>query len=143
MDIKEIYLQVLRNGGSLARAEFAVGNHYLKGKDVEQDLDEAEAWLLKAWDDGFPGTAATEAFILRRFWDRFLEFRYAESPRLRALLKEARIEVDERKGSVIIPVHNDAQARWLEGPLEDMSASLLHFTGGRFCKISVQVEKAA
>ena len=143
MDINELFQKKLAEGCSLGHAQWIVGSRLMDGRGVEKSCEKAEGWLLLAWDNGFPGTARTEAFLLRRIWDRLLDSRFEERPRLRALLKDAVIEAGEKKGCITVHTANDAKAQWLHGRLDDLPEALLALSGGRFQEISVREEKTA
>lgn len=141
MEIQELYQQMRGEGRSTGHAQWCVGNRLLTGREVEKDLDKAEEWFLRAWDHHFPGTATTQTFLLKRQWDRFIAERYPEAPRMQTLLSDAKVSSDERHGTILIPVHNDAQAAWLQGRIEGLLEAFLPTTGGRFEEITLTLEK--
>lgn len=140
MEIKEIYRNLREEGHSAGHAQWIIGNYYRTGRNVEQDLDKAEEWFLKAWDHHFPGTANTQAFILKRMWDKFIADTYLETPRMLDLLSEAQASSDERQGTILICVDNDAQKEWISNRVEVMTATFQQFTNGRFVNIIINVE---
>ena len=141
MEIIELYRKLREEGRSVGHAQWCVGMHCFKGQGMEQDLDKAEEWFLRAWDHRFPGTANTQAFILKRMWDKFIAGAYPESPRMLALLSEARASSDERRGTILICVHNDAQKEWINDRIEEMIAAFHQFTSSRFLSVSIRNEK--
>ena len=140
MEINELYKRLREEGRSTGHAQWIIGNYYLTGRNVEKDPDKAEEWFLKAWDHHFPGTANTQTFILKRMWARFVAEAYAETPRMRTLLSEARISSDERHGTILICVHNDAQKEWIDNRLKERMAAFQQFTIGRFVTITINAE---
>ena len=137
MNAEELYRNYREKGRGVGHAQWCVGNRLLAGRDVERDLGKAEEWFLKAWDHNFPGTANTQAFVLRRQWERFISEAYQETPRMKVLLTEANTLSDEQHGTILIPVHNDAQKEWLDERIEEVAASFRQFTNGRFLSISI------
>ena len=136
MGINELYHILREEGRGVGHAQWCVGLHCLRGNEVKRDLNKAEEWFLKAWDHKFPGTAKTQAFVLRRQWERFMTEAYKETPRMKALLIGANTMSDEQHGTILIPVHNDAQKEWLEKRIEEVAAAFRQFTNGRFLSIS-------
>ena len=141
MEIKYIYHQLRKEGRSAGHAQWIIGNYYYSGRNLGQDPGKAEEWFLKAWDNKFPGTANTQAFILRRQWERFISEAYHETPRMMTLLTEANTLSDEQHGTILIPVHNDAQKEWLDNRIEEMAAAFQPFTNGRFLRITINTYK--
>lgn len=137
MEINELYRKLREEGRGVGHAQWCVGNRLLAGRDVERDLNKAEEWFLKAWDHQFPGTANTQAFVLRRQWEKFIAGAYFETPRMKALLAKANALSDEQHGIIIIPVHNDAQKEWIDNRIEEVAAAFRQFTNGRFLSISI------
>lgn len=141
MEINELYHKLREEGHhGVVHAQWCVGHHCLQGKDVEKDLDKAEEWLLKAWDNKFPGTANTQAFILKRQWEKFIAETYSEIPRMLAALSDAKASSDEQHGAILIPVHNDAQKEWIYARIEEIKAAFQQFTNGRFLSITINAE---
>ena len=128
MDINELYRKQREEGRSVGLAQWCVGLRCLRGNEVKRDLDKAEEWFLKAWDHDFPGTANTQAFILKRLWDKFVAGAYPETPRMSALLSEVKVSSDERQGTIRIHVHNDARKEWIDTRIEKMKAAFRQFT---------------
>lgn len=139
MEINELYKRLREEGRSAGHAQWIIGNYYLTGRNVEKDPDKAEEWFLKAWDNNFPGTANTQAFILKRMWDKFIADTYPDTPRLLTLLSKARASSDERNGNILICVHNDAQKEWIDTKIEEINAAFQTFTSNRFRSISITV----
>ena len=137
MEIKHIYHQLRNEGRSAGHAQWIIGNYYYSGHNLGQNLEKAEEWLLKAWDNGFPGTAKTQAFVLKRQWDRFIVETYSETPRIQALLSKANASSDEQNGTILIPVHSDAQKEWLDSRIEEMVAAFRKYINGRYLSISI------
>lgn len=140
MEIQELYQQMRGEGRSTGHAQWCVGNRLLTGREVEKDLDKAEEWFLRAWDHHFPGTATTQAFLLKRQWDRFIAERYPEAPRMQTLLSDAKVSSDERHGTILIPVHNDAQKAWIDARLEEMTEAFRQLTRDRFMSTVIITE---
>ena len=140
MEINELYHKLREEGRGVGHAQWCVGNRLLTGRDVERDLDKAEEWFLKAWDHHFPGTANTQAFVLKRLWEKFIAGAYSETPRMKTLLTEANALSDEQHGTILIPVHNEAQKEWLENKIEEVAASFRQYTDGRFLSIAISTE---
>lgn len=141
MEINELYHKLREEGRGVGHAQWCVGLRYLRGNEVKRDHNKAEEWLLKAWDHKFPGTANTQAFVLRRQWERFISETYPKTPRMKALLTEANTLSDEQHGTILIPVHNDAQKEWLDNRIEEMAASFRQFTNGLFLSITINTSK--
>ena len=141
MEINELFRRLREEGRSAGHAKWIIGNYYLTGRNVEKDPDKAEEWFLKAWDHHFPGTANTQAFILKRMWDKFIADTYPETPRLLGLLSKARASSDERNGTILICVHNDAQKEWIDNIVEEMMAAFQQFASSRFMSVSIRTEK--
>ena len=137
MDINEIYQNLIDEGRSAGHAQWIIGNYYLTGRNVEKDPDKAEEWFLKAWDHHFPGTANTQAFVLRRQWEKFITETYHEAPRMATLLTEANTLSDEQHATILIPVHNISQKEWLDSRIEEVAAAFRQFTNKRFLSISI------
>ena len=137
MEINELYHKLREEGRGIGHAQWCVGLHCLHGNEVKRDLKKAEERFLKAWDHHFPGTANTQAFVLRRLWERFISETYQETPRMKVLLTEANTLSDEQHGIILIPVHNDAQKEWLDKRNEEMVVAFRQFTNGRFLSISI------
>ena len=137
MEINELYHKLREEGRGVGHAQWCVGLRYLRGNEVKRDLNKAEEWFLKAWAHSFPGTAKTQAFVLRRQWERFISEAYHEKPRMKALLTEANSLSDEQHATILIPVHNDSQKEWLDNGIEEVAASFRQFTNGRFLNISI------
>ena len=137
MEINELYRKLREEGRGVGHAQWCVGLRCLRGNEVKRDLEKAEEWFLKAWDHKFPGTAKTQAFVLRRQWEKYIAEAYRETPRMKALLMEANTLSDEQHGAILIPVHNDAQKEWLDSRIEEMAAAFRQFTNGRFLSISI------
>lgn len=140
MNINELFESKLAEGLSLGHAQWIVGNNLLTGRKLEENQDEAEKWFLKAWDNGFPGTASTETFILRRLWQSFVAAEYSDKPRKAAILNDARVSASEEIGRIVIPSHNDAQKEWLNEKLSDLICSFRRFTTNRFVKLTITIE---
>lgn len=140
MDVNELYRNLREEGRSAGHAQWIIGNYYRTGRNVKRNYDKAEEWFLKAWDHKFPGTASSQAFILKRQWRRFLDAEYSQKPRLHALLAMARLSADEGKGTIALPVHNDAQKEWIDNGIEAMEAAFRTFTNSRFFSISIITE---
>lgn len=139
MEINELYKRLREEGRSAGHAQWIIGNYYLTGRNVEKDPDKAEEWFLKAWDHHFPGTANTQAFVLKRQWDKFIAETYPESPRMLVVLSDAKASSDERHGTLLIPVHNDAQKEWIDTRIEQIKTAFQPFSGDRFRSISITV----
>lgn len=139
MEIKYLYHQLRQEGRSAGHAQWIIGNYYYSGRNLGQDPEKAEEWFLKAWDNKFPGTAKTQAFILKRMWDKFIAEDYSESPRMLAVLSDAKASSDERHGTILLPVQNDAQKEWIDARNEEIKAAFHQFTGDRFLSISITV----
>ena len=137
MEINELYHKLREKGRGIGHAQWCVGLHCLRGSEVKRDFNKAEEWFLKAWDHNFPGTANTQAFVLRRQWEKFITESYHEKPRMAALLTEANTLSDEQHGIIIIPVHNDAQKEWLDKRKQEMVVAFRQFTNDRFLSISI------
>ena len=137
MEINELYRKLREEGRGVGHAQWCVGLRCLRGNEVKRDLNKAEEWFLKAWDHHFPGTANTQAFVLRRQWEKFITETYHEAPRMATLLTEANTLSDEQHGTILIPVHNDAQKEWLDNRIEEVAAAFRQFTNGRFLSISI------
>ena len=140
MEIKYIYHQLRKEGRSAGHAQWVIGNYYFSGRNLGQDPEKAEEWFLKAWDNKFPGTANTQAFILKRMWDKFIAESYSETPRMLAVLADAKASSNERHGTILIPVHNDAQKEWIDTRIEEMSEAFLQFLNARFVGITISTE---
>lgn len=140
MEINELYRKLREEGRGVGHAQWCVGLRCLRGNEVKRDLNKAEEWFLKAWDHHFPGTANTQTFILKRMWARFVAEAYAETPRMRTLLSEAKISSDEQHGTILICVHNDAQKEWIDNRLKERMAAFQQFTIGRFVSITINAE---
>ena len=141
MEINELYHKLREEGRSIGHAQWCVGLRCLRGNEVKRDLDKAEEWFLKAWDHKFPGTAMTQAFVLRRQWEKFISESFHETPRMKALLTDANALSDEQHGTILIPVHNDAQKEWLDNRIEEVAASFRQFTNGLFLSITINTSK--
>jgi len=140
MNSDTIYKEALNNGFSIGHAQFIIGNHYLKGKDVAADPDKAEEWFTKAWDNQFPGTASTQTFLLRRWWTAFKIAKMTDRPRLQNLLDDAMVSASEREAHIIIVTHNDAQAKWFDEHVDSLKESFDKYTRGRFRTIYFQIK---
>lgn len=140
MDIQEIYKKAKKEG-SIGRALWIVGLHYMRGEDVPQDNDIAEAWFVRAWSNGFPGTASTQTFVLKHNWDVFVRRYCSKEPRLKAILEEASVSAGEQKGEIVARVWNEAQALWLESRSEEIVREFdKKCLFGRFLSVSLAVE---
>ena len=137
MEINELYHKFRKEGRGVGHAQWCVGLRCLHGNEVKRDLDKAEEWFLKAWDNKFPGTANTQAFVLKRRWERFISAAFQETPRVKALLIGANTLSNEQHGIIIIPTHNDAQKEWLNDRIEEMVAAFRQFTNDCFISISI------
>ena len=73
-------------------------------------------------------------------WARFVAEAYAETPRMRTLLSEAKISSDEQHGTILICVHNDAQKEWIDNRLKERMAAFQQFTISRFVSITINAE---
>ena len=71
-DADELYRRLRAEGRSKGHAQWIVGSRLMDGRGVAKNHAEAERWLLLAWNNAFPGTARTEAFLLGRFWNTLL-----------------------------------------------------------------------
>jgi len=139
MDINEYYGKLLAEGCSLGHAQWIVGNRLLTGRGVDMDLDEAEKWFTMAWDNHFPGTANTEAFLLRRWWSAFIKASYSNAKRLQRILGEAELAASESDAYITLKVDNDAQAAWLKTKFDVIIESFRDYTSGRFLNISIKI----
>ena len=137
MEINELYRKLREEGRGVGHAQWCVGLRCLRGNEVKRDLNKAEEWFLKAWDHHFPGTANTQAFVLRRQWEKFITETYHEAPRMATLLTEAITLSDEQHATILIPVHNKAQKEWLDSRIDEMVAAFRQFINGRFLSISI------
>lgn len=137
--INELFQNKRAEGCSLGHAQWIVGNRYLTGRGVEMDLDEAEKWFTLAWDHHFPGTAATERFLLKRWWNAFVKASYSNAKRLQRVLGEAELTASERDAYITLKAHNDAQAAWLMTKVNEITESFRNYTSGRFFSISVKI----
>ena len=137
MEINELYHKLREEGRGIGHSQWCVGLRCLRGNEVKRDLNKAEEWFLKAWDHNFPGTAMTQAFVLRRQWEKFISEAYRETPRLKALLTDANTLSDEQHATILIPVHNDSQKEWLDSRIEEVAAAFRQFTNKRFLSISI------
>ena len=141
MNMKELYHKFREQGKSVGHALWCAGYYCLYGKEgVEIDLDKAEECFLRAWDHNFPGIPSTQEFILIRQWQKFITRTYPEMPRMLALLSEADASSEERNGIIHIPVHNDAQKKWIDDRAKEMAVAFSQFLGDRFFSITVQAE---
>ena len=140
MEIEYIYHQLRKAGRSAGHAQWIIGNYYYSGRNLGQDPEKAEEWFLKAWDNNFPGTANTQAFILKRLWDKFVAETYPETPRMLAVLSDAKASSVEQHGTILIPIHNDAQKEWFNVRTEEIKAAFQPFTNGRFLSITICTE---
>jgi hypothetical protein len=137
MEINELYRKLREEGRGVGHAQWCVGLRCLRGNEVKRDLNKAEEWFLKAWDHHFPGTANTQAFVLRRQWEKFITETYHEVPRMATLLTEANTLSDEQHATILIPVHNVSQKEWLDSRIEEVAAAFRQFTNKRFLSISI------
>ena len=140
METEYLYHQLRKEGRSAGLAQWVIGDYYYSGRNLGQDLEKAEEWFLKAWDNRFPGTAKTQAFILKRLWDKYIAETYSENSRMFAVLSVAKSSSDERHGTILIPVHNDAQKEWIDTRIEEMKAAFQQFTNGRFLSVTISTE---
>ena len=138
--INELFQSKREEGCSLGHTQWIVGNHYLTGRGVDMDLDKAEKWFTLAWDHHFPGTANTEMFLLKRWWNAFVISTYSNTKRLQQILSEAELAVSERNAYITVNVHNDAQAAWLKAKVDEITESFNKYTNGRFGTIIFQTE---
>lgn len=122
-----------------ARAQWTIGNNYRTGRNVEKDQDKATEWYLKAWDNGFPGTATTQTFVLYGQWQSFVRSSYADKPRMINLLSDAMASAGEREGEIVIFARNNAQADWVIQRLEEIQEAFTAYTQGRFAKITIKI----
>lgn len=106
MNINEIYEKEKKERG-LGFAQWIVGRHYMNGIGVPQDNDSAEAWFLRAWKNGFPGTAYTQTFVLKAKWNSFLQRTYTEKPRLKAVLEGATLSSGDQMANIAVNVTVD------------------------------------
>lgn len=134
MDIKDYY-EKKKEEGSLGRAQYLVGRRYLLGQDVEQDLDKAEKWLLRAWDHHFPGVASTQTFILKRQWEQFVSLVFEDKPKFKQLLMEAKLSASEEEARITIVTNNDAQREWLQQRTSKIIDLFNEFTNNRFYNV--------
>jgi len=139
MEINELYKRLREEGRSAGHAQWIIGNYYLTGRNVEKDPDKAEEWFLKAWDHHFPGTAATERFLLKRWWNAFVKASYSNAKRLQRVLGEAELTASECNAYISLNVHNDAQATWLRSKVDEITQSFRKYTNGRFFEITVKI----
>lgn len=137
--INELFQNKRAEGCSLGHAQWIVGNRYLTGRGVDMNPDEAEKWFTLAWDHHFPGTAATERFLLKRWWNAYVKTSYSNAKRLQRILGEAELTASECNAYITLNVHNDAQATWLRSKVDEITESFRKFTRGRFLGIIVTI----
>lgn len=141
MEAIELYMMERANGMPVGRAQWIVGNRLLRGFQVEKNEDEAEKWFLRAWDNRFPGTANTQAFVLTRKWLRYINAKFSKTPRLLSLLTKASISSDEKNGTILLPVFNDAQEKWIDSKLQEIRDSFRGYTEGYYSNITIDVTR--
>lgn len=138
-DINKIFQEKRAEGCSPGHAQWIVGNRLMTGRGVDTDLDEAEKWFTLAWDHHFPGTAKTEAFLLKRWWLGFVSSSYSNTKRLQQILGQAELTLSERNAYITLKAYNEAQATWLRAKVDEITEAFQHYTKGRLLKVTIQI----
>lgn len=140
MDINELFQKKLAEGCGLGHAQWIYARHHLDGDSAPKDLDVAEEWFGRAWQNHFPGTANTQRFLLQRKWHRFVNSECSSQPRLRDILLGADLSASEEIAHVTLHPHNDAQATWLRGHVEEIAESFRAFNDNPFSNINITIQ---